>query len=143
MTALLKYRTEELMQTSLSHRCQFLLFIGPVPNGTLPVHLRSWVTYGLTMAAVCTCPLSSRDHRVSHFSVQKGARELPLCGCYAPSIRTSAEHALGRAQSRLLLNSQSGITSRKCGLRGRPQGFRVPFGQSHCVIEKKKLCCVL
>ncbi len=26
MTALLKYRTEELMQTSLFHRCQFLLF---------------------------------------------------------------------------------------------------------------------
>ncbi len=26
MTALLKYRIEELMQTSLSHRCQFLLF---------------------------------------------------------------------------------------------------------------------
>ncbi len=25
-TVLLKYRTEELMQTSLSHRCQFLLF---------------------------------------------------------------------------------------------------------------------
>ncbi len=26
MTALVKYRTEELMQASLSHRCQFLLF---------------------------------------------------------------------------------------------------------------------
>ncbi len=26
MTALLKYRTEELMLTSLSHRCHFLLF---------------------------------------------------------------------------------------------------------------------
>ncbi len=31
------------------------------------------------------------------FSVQKGARECPLCGCYAPLIRTSAEPELGRA----------------------------------------------
>ncbi len=45
-------------------------------------------------------------------------------GCYAPSIRTSAEPALGRAGSRLL----PGVMSRKCGLRGRPRGFRVPFG---------------
>ncbi len=28
----------------------------------------------------------------------------------------------------LLPDSQSGITSRKCGLGGRPWGFRVPFG---------------
>ncbi len=84
---------------------------------------------------MCTC-----GHRVScaladtvgclipRFSVQKGARERPLCGHYAPSIRTSAEPALMQARSRLLPDNQSGITSRKCGLRGRPRGFRVPFG---------------
>ncbi len=33
-----------------------------------------------------------------------------------------------RARSRLLSDSQSGITSQKCGLGGRPRGFRVPFG---------------
>ncbi len=31
-------------------------------------------------------------------------------------------------RSRLLPDNQSGITSRNCGLRGRPRGFRVPFG---------------
>ncbi len=31
-------------------------------------------------------------------------------------------------RSRLLPDSQSGITSRKSGLRGRPRGYRVPFG---------------
>ncbi len=31
-------------------------------------------------------------------------------------------------RSRLLPDSQSGITSRKCGHGGRPQGFRVLFG---------------
>ncbi len=39
--------------------------LGPVPNGTLYVHLRS---YGLTTAATCACPLSPQDHRVSHSS---------------------------------------------------------------------------
>ncbi len=34
----------------------------------------------------------------------------------------------GELRCRLLPDSQSGITSRKCGLRGRPRGFRVPFG---------------
>ncbi len=59
------------------------------------MHLGS---HGLAMAAAC--PLSPRDCRVSHssFSVQKGARERPLRGHYAPSIRTSAEPAL-RASS--------------------------------------------
>ncbi len=38
---------------------------GPVPNGTLHVHLQS---YGLTMAGACTCPLSPRARRVSHLS---------------------------------------------------------------------------
>ncbi len=60
---------------------------------------------------------------IPYFSVQKCAHERPLCCHYAPSIRTSAEPALG-----LLPDSQSAITSWKCGLRGRPQGFRVPFG---------------
>ncbi len=34
---------------------------------------------------------------IPHFRVQKGARERPPCGRYAPSIRTSAEPALGQA----------------------------------------------
>ncbi len=38
---------------------------GPVPNGTLHVHLRS---YDLTMAAACTCPLSLQDRKVSRSS---------------------------------------------------------------------------
>ncbi len=53
---------------------------------------------------------------IPHFSVQKGAREHPLM------------HPQGELRSRLLPDSQSGITSRKCGLRGSPRGFRVPFG---------------
>ncbi len=38
--------------------CKNLRVLGPVPNGTLHVHLRS---YGLTMAAACAYPLSPRD----------------------------------------------------------------------------------
>ncbi len=38
--------------------CKNQRVLGPVPNGTLHVHLRS---YGLTMAAACACPLSPRD----------------------------------------------------------------------------------
>jgi len=53
------------------------------------------------------------------------ARERPLCGHYAPSIHISAEPALVQARNRFLPDSQSGITSRKCGLRGRPRGFLV------------------
>ncbi len=66
------------------------------------------------MAAACACPLSSQDRRVSHssFKHSEGAHGHPLCGRYAPSIRISAEPALGRV----------------CGLRGRPRGFRTPFG---------------
>ncbi len=37
-------------------------------------------------AALWQCP-------IPHFSIQKGARKRPLCGRYAPSIRTSAGHA--------------------------------------------------
>ncbi len=99
-----------------------------VPNGTLHVHLRS---YGLIMATACACPLSPRGVLgcpIPYFNVQTGARECPLCSHYAPSIRTSAEPALVQARSRLLPDSQSGITSRKCRLRGWPPGFRVPFG---------------
>ncbi len=45
-------------------RCSpVLALIGPVPNGTLHVHLRS---YGFTMGAACV--LSPRDHRVSQTS---------------------------------------------------------------------------
>ncbi len=87
---------------------------------------------------MCTCSLTDlqwppRARLLSHvkipnFSIQKGARERPLCGRYVPSILTSAEPALVQARRRLLPDSQSGITSRKCGLRGRPRGFRVPFG---------------
>ncbi len=59
--------------------------LGPVPNGTLHVHLRS---YGLTMAAACSCqcPLSPRDRRVSHSSFLRSEGS-----SQAPSIRTSAE----------------------------------------------------
>ncbi len=45
------------------------LFIGstrrhrPCPKWNIHVHLRS---YGLTMATECACPLSPRNHRVSH-----------------------------------------------------------------------------
>ncbi len=74
----------------------YLSLSGLVPNGTLHVHLRS---YGLTTAAACACPLSPRLLRcpIPDFSVQKGARVHPLCGRYAPSIRTSAKLALRQA----------------------------------------------
>ncbi len=43
-------------------------------------------------------PLSPRvGCPICHFSVQKGARDRPLCGHYAPSMRTSAEPASLRA----------------------------------------------
>ncbi len=45
------------------------------------------------MAAACVKSMRP----IPHFSVQKGARVRPLCDRYAPSIRTSAETALGRA----------------------------------------------
>ncbi len=41
----------------------------------------------------------------------------------------------GEVHSRLLHDSQSGITSQKCGLRGRPQGFRVRFGTGLSVMS--------
>ncbi len=88
--------------------------IGPVSNGTLHVHLQ-WPPRARVRKVHETegCP-------IPHFSNQKGARERPLCGRYAPSIRTSAEHALGRVRNRLLPDSQSAITSWNCRLKGRP-----------------------
>ncbi len=130
--------------------------LGPVPNGTLHVHLRS---YGLIMAAACSCqcPLSPRDRRVSHSSFLRSEgssqaaimrpRSALLPSPQQTSTRQSKRHYVTKVQtqrktarvkgaiwdgarvhSRLLPDSQSGITSRKCRLRGRPQGFRVPFG---------------
>ncbi len=93
------------------------------------MHLRS---HGLAMAAAC--PLSPRDCRVSHssFSLQKGARERPLRGHYAPSIRTSAEPALGHTRQ------SKRLTSRKCKLRGGPRVIRVPFGTGPSCVPKRR-----
>ncbi len=93
-------------------------------NGTLHVHLRF---YGLTMAAAWACPLSPRDRRVSHSSFYRSegcsrAPPLrPLCALDPHFCRART----GRAPP-LLPDSQSGIASRECGLRGR--GFRVLCG---------------
>ncbi len=72
---------------------------------------------------------------IPHFDIQKSARECPslrpLCALDPHLCRacTGASTAANFYQRVLLLpDSQSGITSRKCGLRGRPRGFRVPFG---------------
>ncbi len=52
----------------------YLFFVnGPIPNGTLHVHLWS---YGLTKATACACPLSPRDRGVSHSSLRS------LCALY-------------------------------------------------------------
>ncbi len=101
-------------------------------NKLLSVNMSLWTcpqmehfmcTCGLKMAAVCACPLSPRDRRVSPF-LTLAFRRVPLCALDPHFCRP----ALVRAHSRLLPDSQSDITSRKCGLRGRPRGFRVPFG---------------
>jgi len=39
-----------------------VIYLGPVPNGTLYVHL---LACGLTMGAVCLCRLNPQDCRVS------------------------------------------------------------------------------
>ncbi len=75
-----------------------------VPNGTLHVHLRS---YGLTVAAACPCPCPSRS-------------------ALLPSLHWG--------ECRLLPNSQSGITSRKSGLRGNREGLGCHLGQGHIVL---------
>jgi len=65
---------------------------GPVPNGTLRVHLRS---YRLKMAASCVCSLRPRDRRVSHSSFKRSEgclRARPLCALdpYFCRARTGA-----------------------------------------------------
>ncbi len=106
------------------------------------VHMRSvCVTYdvqkqhrliGLSQMEHFMCTYNGRRVHVSVKSMRpKGVpflilafrrvlRERHLCGRYAPSIRTFAKPALGRARNRLLPDSQSGIMSWKCRLRGRP-----------------------
>ncbi len=59
-------------------------------------------TCGLTMAAVCACPLSLRDRRVVPFLILAFRRvlaRLPFCGRYAPSILTSAKPVLGESST--------------------------------------------
>ncbi len=80
----------------------FIYFIGPIQNGTLHVHLQSC---GFTMAAVGT--LSPQDHRLCL-----------LCGHYEHFCQAHTEAS--SPSSKLLPDSQSGITSCMCGLRGRP-----------------------
>ncbi len=59
---------------------------------------------------------------IPHFSIQKGAHECPRYALL-PSLHW------GELRSRLLTDSQSGITSRECGLRGRPEGLGCHLGQ--------------
>ncbi len=60
---------------------------------------------------------------------------------YLPSIRTSAVPLWGELHIRRLPDSQRGITSRKCGLRGRPRGFRVPLGTGLAELNKRRNLC--
>ena len=90
---------------------------GPVLNGTL--HFQSC---RLTMASAC--PLSPWDRRVSHL-VMLGFRRV-LTSAPLRSICALNAH-WSELRSRLDPDSQSGVTSGKCGLRGRPRVFRVPF----------------
>ncbi len=63
---------------------------------------------------------------IPHFNVQKGARDLLLLSPHWDELRSG-----------LLPDSQSSITSRKCGLRGRLRGFRVPFGTGPIVLHRR------
>lgn len=76
---------------------------GPIPNGTLHVHLWSWELSGK----------STRWFPVHHFSFQKGAHEL-LCTSCELLITTD-----------LLPNIQSSITVIKCGVRGTHGASRI------------------
>ncbi len=94
------------------------------------MHLRS---YGFTMAAACACPLSPRDRVpfliLTFRRVLASAPMRPLCVLDPHFCRAHTGASIWvQAPSRLLPDSQSGITSRKCGLRGRPREFRVSFG---------------
>ncbi len=66
----------------------------------------------------CVCPLSPRDRRVSHFA--------PFPAAVHPRYVLLPSLPWDELHSRP--DSQSGITSWKCRLRGRLQGFRVQFG---------------
>ncbi len=73
---------------------------------------------GFTMAAACACPYETGG-RVSHSWFER------LEGCLRAAVMRPRSVLLpslhwGELRSRLLPDSQSGITSRKCGLRGRP-----------------------
>uniref|UniRef100_A0A9J7XAB5 [histone H3]-trimethyl-L-lysine(4) demethylase n=2 Tax=Cyprinus carpio TaxID=7962 RepID=A0A9J7XAB5_CYPCA len=75
---------------------------GPCPKCTLHVHVQFC---GFTVATVGT--LRKQDHRVSL-----------LCGHYEHFCQAHTEAS--SPSSKLLSDSQSCVTSRKCGLRGRP-----------------------
>uniref|UniRef100_A0A672R497 mitogen-activated protein kinase n=1 Tax=Sinocyclocheilus grahami TaxID=75366 RepID=A0A672R497_SINGR len=63
------------------------------------------------------------------FTCSEGcSRAPPLAAVMCPRSALLPSPHWGELRSILLPDSQSGITSRKCGLRGRPLGFRVPFG---------------
>ncbi len=126
--------------------CDYIFFLGPVPNGT-PCALAVLRTYNgcrLYMSVKST-RLNRDTPRVGcpipHCSVQKCARERPLCGVMRPRSTLLPSPHWGELRSRLLPNSQSGITSRKCGLRGRPLGFRVPFGTGPWVSFEAAFWC--
>jgi len=76
------------------------------PRGTRPGFI---CTYGLVDLKWPLCVRDRGVHEtlgcpICHFRFQKCARERPLCGRYAPSMRTFAEPALNQAPQQTLRN---------------------------------------
>lgn len=83
---------------------------------------------GLTMATAFMCLFSPREHKVSNSSAFR--RMLASVHFVATMhLRCALLMSLHWSEllSKLLPDSQSSVTSRKCGFRGRTRWFRVPF----------------
>ncbi len=81
------------------------------------------------MAAACACRLSpwvgiSRDVPFLILAFRSVLASAPLCALDPHFCLT----ALGRAPQQTSTRQSKRDYTRKCGLRGRPRGFRVPFG---------------
>ncbi len=85
MTALLKYRTEELMQTSLSHRCQFLLFIALLRRKRC-VYLFSWTASELQSCALTLGHMRWNDYSTTEIFVDNFLLSIMSTNCFSPSV---------------------------------------------------------
>ncbi len=101
--------------------CHWLPFslMGPVPNGTPHVHLRS---YGLTMGAAC--PLSPRDRRVSHSSLafKRVLASAPLAAVMRPRSTLLPSPHWGKLRCITCITNRTGEDRKGLGCH---------LGQSH------------